>query len=157
MSEHEMRSGPERLDPGDGNQTPPPSAETCCDPAQDPTHQTEGAEYPAVEIRATHVYGFRSGEWAVITGVEWANERPCYRVRFPDGGTDSWVIEDPSDPYEFRRRANDSAEPRTEAGKRLAAALETVPHAEYPPVGDTFYEDIAAIEVEAAQRRLAND
>ncbi len=54
-----------------------------------------------VLIRATHPAGFRSGEWARIEGVQWANGRPCYRVRFPDGATDSWVISDPSDPYEF--------------------------------------------------------
>lgn len=56
----------------------------------------------AVEIRATHRYGFRSGEWAVVEGIRWANGRACYRVRFPDARRDSWVVNDPSDPYEFR-------------------------------------------------------
>jgi hypothetical protein len=60
---------------------------------------------PTVEIRATHWAGFRSGQWAVVTGVEWANDRPCFAVRFPDGKTDSWVMVDPSDPYEFRASA----------------------------------------------------
>lgn len=57
-----------------------------------------------VEIRATHPAGFRSGQWATVTGLVWSNARPCYEVRFPDGVTDTWVVYDPSDPYEFRER-----------------------------------------------------
>lgn len=55
-----------------------------------------------VQMRATHPAGFRSGEWAEIIGVEWANGRACYRVRFLDRKEDSWPIVDPMDPYEFR-------------------------------------------------------
>lgn len=64
-----------------------------------------------VAIRATHHYGFRSGEWANLVGVEWANDRPCYRVVFPDGWTDSWPVHDPSDPYEFRRLTSSPENP----------------------------------------------
>jgi hypothetical protein len=53
-------------------------------------------------IRATHPAGFRSGEWAAITDLVWANERLCYRVRFIDGKVDFWSVYDPADPYEFR-------------------------------------------------------
>lgn len=55
-----------------------------------------------VEIRATHPYGFRWGEWATVIGLVWSNNRLCWHVMFPDGKTDTWVVEDPSDPYEFR-------------------------------------------------------
>lgn len=58
--------------------------------------------YRVFNIRATHQYGFRSGEWAEVTGIEWQNNRPCFIVRFVDGVTDSWPVYDPSDPYEFR-------------------------------------------------------
>lgn len=53
-------------------------------------------------IRATHQYGFRNGEWARVLGVVWLNERPCYHIRFIDGKEDHWPIYDESDPYEFR-------------------------------------------------------
>lgn len=53
-------------------------------------------------IRATHPYGFRSGEWAEIREVVWENNRPCFSVRFVDGAMDTWPIYDPADPYEFR-------------------------------------------------------
>lgn len=61
-------------------------------------------------IRATHPYGFRSGQWAKVTGVRYLpkqsppRERPAravYVVQFVDGFTDLWPIYDPSDPYEF--------------------------------------------------------
>jgi hypothetical protein len=55
-----------------------------------------------VEIRATHQYGFRSGEWAKVVGVDYARNRPCYYVLFPDGQTDHWPVYDLSDKYEFR-------------------------------------------------------
>lgn len=53
-----------------------------------------------VDIRTTHPYGFRSGQWARLIGVEWVGYRPCYSVRFSDGVTDQWVMADPH--YEFR-------------------------------------------------------
>jgi hypothetical protein len=52
-------------------------------------------------IRATHPYGFRSGEWAVLVAVVPTEARDCYLVEFPDGVTDFWPVHDPSDPYEF--------------------------------------------------------
>lgn len=59
------------------------------------------------EVRATHPYGFRSGEWARIVAVvptvtTAGDPRECYLVSFPDGVTDLWPVVDASDPYEFR-------------------------------------------------------
>lgn len=55
------------------------------------------------EIRTTHPYGFRSGEWAQLLTIAPAPEgRDCYVVRFPDGATDYWVVNDPDGQYETR-------------------------------------------------------
>lgn len=71
-------------------------------------------------VRATHRYGFRSGEWAEITGLAWVNERPCFEVRFIDGARDKWPVYDPSDPYEFRvGRGGMEATARSAAGGEL--------------------------------------
>ena len=56
----------------------------------------------AVNIRATHPYGFRSGEWATVIGLTWMNGRASYVVMFLDGKVDQWPINDPWDPYEMR-------------------------------------------------------
>lgn len=53
-------------------------------------------------IRATHPYGYRSGEWALIAGRGQDGPREFYWVRFDDGDTDVWVVHDPADPYEFK-------------------------------------------------------
>lgn len=53
-------------------------------------------------IRATHPYGFRSGQWAHLVCVVPSEDRDCYLVEFPDGVTDFWALKDPADPYEFR-------------------------------------------------------
>jgi hypothetical protein len=56
-----------------------------------------------MKIRATHPYGFRCGQWAELIGVCYIEERPCFIVFFPDVHVyDSWVVYDPSDPYEFK-------------------------------------------------------
>lgn len=52
-------------------------------------------------IRSTHPYGFRSGQWADVKGVVPGRDRECYLVEFPDGVTDFWPTQDPSDSYEF--------------------------------------------------------
>ncbi len=53
-------------------------------------------------IRHTHRYGFRCGEWAeLLTTAPDPEGRDCYVVRFPDGVTDFWVVDDPCEPYEF--------------------------------------------------------
>lgn len=52
-------------------------------------------------IRGRHQYVFRSGEWAVITGVLLANKRPCFSVMFDDGKSDLWPVEDAVADYEF--------------------------------------------------------
>lgn len=56
----------------------------------------------ATLIRATHPYGFRSGQWATLQCVVPGPDRDCYLVEFDDHVTDFWPVEDPSDPYEFR-------------------------------------------------------
>ena len=55
-------------------------------------------------IRATHPYGFRSGEWAELVGLNFDHIplRPCFFVRFPDGVTDYWPVYDKNEPYEFK-------------------------------------------------------
>lgn len=53
-------------------------------------------------IRATHPYGFRSGEWAkILTTVE-SRGRDCWLVQFDDGVTDWWIKDDPDYGYEYR-------------------------------------------------------
>ena len=54
-------------------------------------------------VRGTHHHQFRCGEWAEILMVapSEGDGRDCYVVRFPDGVTDWWVVDDPWDPYEF--------------------------------------------------------
>lgn len=57
------------------------------------------------EIRATHPYAFRSGQWATLLRRERHPEtgRDCYVVRFPDGAKDWWVVADQDEHYEFRQ------------------------------------------------------
>lgn len=60
---------------------------------------------PHMEIRATHPYGFRSGEWALVLGVgQMAGSEPrdSIIVQFSDGEIDTWPVKDPLDPYETR-------------------------------------------------------
>ena len=50
-------------------------------------------------IRYTHPYGFRSGEWATITGIiilkpRGLGERMCYQVTFDDGVDDIIALAD---------------------------------------------------------------
>ncbi len=56
------------------------------------------------QVRTTHPYGFRSGEWAIfrheLTDPE--TGRRLYLVEFPDYATDLWVADDPDGQYEFR-------------------------------------------------------
>lgn len=65
------------------------------DPASAPQSQLP-------EVRQTHPYGFRSGQWArALTTVE-SFGRPCWLVEFPDGAQDWWPIEDANAGYEVR-------------------------------------------------------
>lgn len=64
-------------------------------------------------IRATHPYGFRSGQWARVIEVVYLPAvyghnhtitqpgRPVYRVEFVDGVRDLWPVYDETDSYEF--------------------------------------------------------
>lgn len=53
-------------------------------------------------IRGTHRWCFRSGEWAeILTTAPDPEGKDCYVVRFPDGKTDWWVVDDPLAGYEF--------------------------------------------------------
>ena len=59
------------------------------------------------EIRSCHPIAFRSGQWALIVGVTELclhenTVRGCYQLRWPDGATDDWAIDDPVAEYEFR-------------------------------------------------------
>jgi hypothetical protein len=54
------------------------------------------------EVRQTHPYGFRSGEWAHVLTTVTSRGRPCWLVQFPDGATDFWVIADADAGYEVR-------------------------------------------------------
>lgn len=60
-------------------------------------------------IRATHHYGFRCGEWAEILTIAPSSERDCYIIRFADGVTDYWPVNDPNDPYEFSYEINEES------------------------------------------------
>lgn len=58
-------------------------------------------------VRAAHPYAFRAGEWAEITGTATLpgypdGERPCYLVRFRDGVTDFWIIDDSTEAPGYR-------------------------------------------------------
>lgn len=57
-------------------------------------------------IRGTHPYVFRSGQWATLIGTQDDPEtgRRCYAVRFDDGMTDWWPVDDKSAGYEFGDR-----------------------------------------------------
>lgn len=56
-------------------------------------------------IRSSHPNGFRHNRegadaWAtVLAVVTTESKREAYVVRFDDGATDLWVVDDPSDPY----------------------------------------------------------
>lgn len=60
----------------------------------------------ATHIRGTHPYSFRSGQWALIvahsTRVE--DGRPTVLVEFPDGVTDTWLVDDEAASWEFEDR-----------------------------------------------------
>jgi hypothetical protein len=59
------------------------------------------AETSATHVRATHGYGFRTGQWARILTVVQSRGRDCWLVQFDDGVTDWWPIEDPIAGYEL--------------------------------------------------------
>lgn len=74
-----------------------------------------------IEIRSTHPYGFRSGTWAEILGVEWKNDRPCFKIMFPeDRFVDWWPVHDEWDPYEFRKGPDLSGQDHPVAGDGLS-------------------------------------
>lgn len=60
-------------------------------------------------IRGTHPSSYRSGQWALIEGVNWittrvdgvSSERVCYRIRFQDGAVDYCPVFDDDAGYEF--------------------------------------------------------
>ena len=57
------------------------------------------------EVRQTHRFGYRSGEWAeLLSETEHVRGRRCYVVRFSDGASDFWPVEDPDAGYEFREK-----------------------------------------------------
>lgn len=66
-------------------------------------------------VRGQNHNVFRSGEWAEIVGVSvqiplgMFPRRICFDVKFDDGATDTWPIEDAAAEYEFRPSLNGSA------------------------------------------------
>lgn len=53
-------------------------------------------------IRGTHPFQFRSGEWAeLLTTAPSPDGKDCYVVRFRDGATDYWRVDDSVERYEF--------------------------------------------------------
>jgi hypothetical protein len=56
-------------------------------------------------VRGTHPAHYRAGEWAEIVATlehEIVGEmRSCWLVKFPDGKTDFWVVDDAMAGYEF--------------------------------------------------------
>lgn len=62
------------------------------------------------EIRATHPWALRAGEWARLGATAWfpgfpEGDRLMYVVRFPDGLTDFWPVHPVNGvdkQYEFR-------------------------------------------------------
>jgi hypothetical protein len=64
---------------------------------------SDGRTPTSPQIRTMHRYGFRSGEWAdLLTTAPAPDKSDCYVVRFEDGVTDYWVVNDPAGQYEFR-------------------------------------------------------
>lgn len=55
-------------------------------------------------IRSAHPYSYRSGEWAVITGITYppGTGRACYAVQFPDGAENIWIMDDSAEPEGYR-------------------------------------------------------
>lgn len=55
-----------------------------------------------MKIRGLSPFHFRSGEWAeLLTTAPAPDGTDCYVVRFPDGVTDYWRVNDPANEYEF--------------------------------------------------------
>lgn len=61
-------------------------------------------------IRSTHRYGFRSGQWGRIAGIEMINGRSCYVIQWNEGHfsddsatTDFWLTDEKlaGEQYEF--------------------------------------------------------
>lgn len=76
-------------------------------------------------IRGTHPYVFRSGKWAelVCTMDDPGKDRRCYLVRFPDGVTDWWPVEDEAAGYEFREAPGTAGELVDELEDYLAVQM----------------------------------
>jgi hypothetical protein len=64
-------------------------------------------------IRSNHWARFRSGKWAeILTTVPAPDKTDCYMVRFPDGATDYWPVNDPVAEYEFSAAQSTAQEGR---------------------------------------------
>jgi len=67
-------------------------------------------EFSNAQIRGTHPYAFRSGEWAELVAIVWFNNRLCYEVAFPNVGSgshplatvDVWSVINSGYDYEVR-------------------------------------------------------
>jgi hypothetical protein len=65
------------------------------------------------EVRQTHPYGYRSGEWAKALTIVESYGRDCWLVEFSDGARDWWPIDDPMAGYETRATPPTSKEERS--------------------------------------------
>ena len=56
-----------------------------------------------MRIRSTHPYGYHSREWGevVATLSLLRDRRECYYIKWPDGDTDIWPVDDELDRREF--------------------------------------------------------
>lgn len=52
-------------------------------------------------VRSNHWAAFHRGEWARIVTTTEMYGRACWCIKFDDGATDVWVIDDPDAGYEF--------------------------------------------------------
>lgn len=58
-----------------------------------------------MQVRSTHPYSFRSGQWADVVADDEVRGRSCWLVVFVDGVTDLWVRDDPDNVLELREVA----------------------------------------------------
>lgn len=53
-------------------------------------------------IKSDHPYAYKTGQWATIVDAREGTDRNLWMLIWPDGKTDSWVVDDPTADYKFR-------------------------------------------------------
>lgn len=76
-------------------------------------------------IKSDHPYAYRTGRWATIVDAREGTDRILWMLVWPDGATDSWVVDDPTAEYQFRDpfRAADTAVRALETLEEVALAI----------------------------------